>query len=514
MVTKPRRGSLIRRSSISATMTWIRSAILRTRGLLMVPSYSWTPDGAVPDRGLRRLTVAWRRSAAGDLPHLERLDDVAFLDVLEVAQHQTTLEALADLGGVVLLALERLQVQVVGDDGAVADDADLGVAPDHAAGDHATGDVADLGRAEDRTDLRLAQGRLLELRLEHALERGLDLLDGLVDDGVVPDLHALAVGQLRRLALRADVEADDDRVGGGGQVDVGLGDRTDTAVDDPQADLVADVDLRQRVLERLDRTGHVALEDEVELLALALLHGGHEVLEAATHATLGLHGRPLTRLALLGDLAGHAVVLDHDEVLARARHRREAQHHGRSRRVGLGDLLTVLVEHGAHPAVGRTGHDRVADAERSALDEHRGDRTATAVEVRLDHEALGVLVGVGAQVERRVGGEDDGLEQLVEVEPGLGRDVDEHRVAAVLLGDQAVLGQLAAHLGRVGLRLVDLVDRHHDRHVGRLGVVERLDRLRHDAVVGRDDQDRDVRHLRATGTHGREGLVTRGVDEG
>ena len=80
--------------------------------------------------------------------------------------------------------------------------------------------------------------------------------------------------------------------------------------------------LRQRVLEGLDRTGHVALEDEVELLALALLHGGHEVLEGTAHAALGLHGRPLARLALLGDLAGHPVVLDHDEVLARAGHAR------------------------------------------------------------------------------------------------------------------------------------------------------------------------------------------------
>ena len=123
-------------------------------------------------------------------------------------------------------------------------------------------------------------------------------------------------------------------------------------------------------------------------------------------------------------------------------------------------------------------------------------------------------VGVGPQVERGVGGQDDGLEQLVEVEPGLGRDVDEHRVAAVLLGDQAVLGELAADLGRVGLRLVDLVDRDHDRHAGGLGVVERLDRLRHDAVVGRDHQDRDVGRLGTTGTHGGERLVTGGVDEG
>jgi hypothetical protein len=130
--------------------------------------------------------------------------------------------------------------------------------------------------------------------------------------------------------------------------------------------------------------------------------------------------------------------------------------------------------------------------------------------VRLDHDALGVLVRVGPQVQGRVAGQHDRLEQLVEVELGLGRDVDEHRVAAVLLGHQAVLGELAPDLGRVGVRLVDLVDRDHDRHPGSLGVVERLDRLRHHAVVGCDHEDRDVGLLRTTGTHGGERLVTRG----
>ena len=38
-------------------------------------------------------------------------------------------------------------------------------------------------------------------------------------------------------------------------------------------------------------------------------------------------------------------------------------------------------------------------------------------------------------------------------------------------------------------------------------------RLRHDAVVGGDDEDGDVRHLRAAGAHGRERLVARRVEE-
>ena len=51
-------------------------------------------------------------------------------------------------------------------------------------------------------------------------------------------------------------------------------------------------------------------------------------------------------------------------------------------------------------------------------------------------------------------------------------------------------------------------------HVGGQGVVERLDGLRHHAVVGRHHQHGDVGRLRTTGTHGGERLVTRGVDEG
>ena len=45
-------------------------------------------------------------------------------------------------------------------------------------------------------------------------------------------------------------------------------------------------------------------------------------------------------------------------------------------------------------AVGVAGDDRVADAQRAALDEHGGHRAAATVEVRLDRDTLGVLVGI------------------------------------------------------------------------------------------------------------------------
>jgi hypothetical protein len=96
----------------------------------------------------------------------------------------------------------------------------------------------------------------------------------------------------------------------------------------------------------------------------------------------------------------------------------------------------------------------------------------------------------------------------------LGRDVDEHRLAAPLLGLQAEVGHLGAHAVWLRTLLVDLVDGDEDRHLGGLGVVDRLARLGHHAVVGGDDDDRDVGDLGAAGAHGGERLVARRVEEG
>ena len=77
-----------------------------------------------------------------------------------------------------------------------------------------------------------------------------------------------------------------------------------------------------------------------------------------------------------------------------------------------------------------------------------------------------------------------------------------------------MIPQLLLHALGVRARLVDLVHRDHDRNLGGASVIDRLDRLRHDSIVGRHDQDDDVGHLRAARAHGGERLVTRGVEEG
>ena len=175
-------------------------------------------------------------------------------------------------------------------------------------------------------------------------------------------------------------------------------------------------------------------------------------------------------------------------------------------------LRAAVVAHRADLAGDGAGHDGVPDAQRAVLDQHGGHRAAALVEPRLQHGPERGPLGVGLEL-LHVGHEQEHLEQLLEPLLLLGRDVDEDVVAAPLLGQQAAVGELL--LDAVGLRvgLVDLVDGHDDRHAGGLGVVDGLDRLRHDAVVGGHHQHHDVGHLGAARAHQGEGLVAGRVEE-
>src|SRR5215211_7307917 len=449
--------------------------------------------------------------SAWDLDHLVGFDLVAFLDVLEVVQADAALVAGRDRADVLLEAAQGADPAVV-DDHAVADQAGPGPAGDLARGDVRPGDHADPRHPERLADLGGAGLALLVLGGEQALEGLLDVLHHLVDDRVQADVDALAAGQVAGGRGRPHREADDDGPGHRGQGDVVLGDGAGRLVEHAQPDL-GDLDAPEGVVDGLDRAHHVGLDDQRQLLQLALADPGEQVLQARGPA--GGDGRlALASLPGLGDPAGDALVGDRPDLVAGAGRGREADDHHRLGRDGGLDLLAVLVEHGPDPPEGGPGGDRVPDVEGSPADQDGRHRAAALVQVGLDDRALSAPVGIGLEVQLDVGDQQDGLDQGVEALLGLGRHVHELGLAAVLLGHQVVLGELLADLGRVGVLLVDLVDRHHDRDPGRLGVVDRLHGLGHDPVVGRDHQHGDVGDGRAPGPHGGERLVAGGVDEG
>src|SRR5699024_10069397 len=130
--------------------------------------------------------------AAGLLHHLGRLDLVTGLDVVELAQSDTSFEVSLDLGDVVLEAAQRLDGEAIGEHDTVADNTSLGVTRDGTAAHDNTGDVAELRGAEHLADLGDARLDLFVLGLEHARERSFNVIKRVVDDVVEADVDALA----------------------------------------------------------------------------------------------------------------------------------------------------------------------------------------------------------------------------------------------------------------------------------------------------------------------------------
>ena len=175
--------------------------------------------------------------------------------------------------------------------------------------------------------------------------------------------------------------------------------------------------------------------------------------------------------------------------------------------------IALVADQRADAAPFGAGDDDVADLQRAALDQHGRDRAAAAIELGFDHGAFGRPRRIGLEVEK-FGLQPDGLEQLVEIDLLGGRHLDIEHVAAERFHLHFVLEQFGAHALGLGVRLVDLVDGDDHRHPGRLGVLDRLDRLRHHAVIGGNHQHHDVGDLGAARAHRGEGGVARRIDEG
>ena len=131
-------------------------------------------------------------------------------------------------------------------------------------------------------------------------------------------------------------------------------------------------DLGDLVLERLERAGDIRLEDDVELLDLALADLGEDFVEAhlaglAPRELLGLEAL----VALVRELAGKTFAIDRLEAVASFRDPVEAEHFDRVAGLRLSHLRPGVVVHRADLAPHRARDERVADVQGPALDQQR-----------------------------------------------------------------------------------------------------------------------------------------------
>ena len=172
-------------------------------------------------------------------------------------------------------------------------------------------------------------------------QRVVDVGEHVVDDLVEAHLDAFVLGDLARLAVGPDVEADHGRVRDHREVEVGLGDPADAAVHERQGALrrAPGRACCKRVGERFERTLHVGLHDEVERGDLAALHHREDVFEAsaaAEHHRVALRGDLAAMRTRFGDRARDLVGRRDAQLVARERHVVEAEHLDRHRRAGFG----------------------------------------------------------------------------------------------------------------------------------------------------------------------------------
>ena len=230
------------------------------------------------------------------------------------------------------------------DDDTVADDVCLVLVVHLAFGDETTGHGAHLADLEDLALLHLARDDLFLDLVEHTDHGTLDVVERIVDDGVGVDLHAFAVSQFARVGRRAHLEADDDGVGSRGEHDVVLGDLSHGLADDVDLHLLRR-ELEERVGQCLHRSVGVALDDDVELVELSASDAVGNVAqrEALLRAETLL---ALQLLALVGNLAGLLLRLEHVERVARRGRAVESEDDTGIGGSGLLDTLVALIEEG------------------------------------------------------------------------------------------------------------------------------------------------------------------------
>ena len=178
---------------------------------------------------------------------------------------------------------------------------------------------------------------------------------------------------------------------------------------------------------------------------------------------------------------------------------------------GLGDALTLVVDHRADTADGSTGNDDIAELESTVLDKDGHYRAAALVKTRLNDRTLCGTVGIGLEF-KNFGQDCQILKQVIDALTGLCGDWADYRIAAPLLADEVILGELLLDALGIQRPTASILFIATTTGMSRgLRVVYGFNGLRHDAVVRRDNEDRDIGDHSASRAHGSESLVTRSV---
>ena len=176
------------------------------------------------------------------------------------------------------------------------------------------------------------------------------------------------------------------------------------------------------------------------------------------------------------------------------------------------DRLAVFIQHRTDTAKGLTSQDHIAHIQGTRLHQDGGHWTTSFVQLRFDDQAFGHGINGGFELQH-LGLQQHLFKQLVDAITRLGRNRDKGRIATKLLWHHFFTDQFTFDAIWIGVGLVHFVECHHDGHTSCFRVFDGLTGLGHDTIIGGHNQDHNISGLGTAGTHGREGLVTRGVQK-
>ena len=292
---------------------------------------------------------------------------------------------------------------------------------------------------------------------------------------------------------------------------VGFGDRAHAGVQDLEPHLLVG-ELGQQVAEHFHRALHVALENDVQFLGA----GGLDLLRQAFErdaGTLGQRGFARLLLAVFGN-AARLVAIGHDhELIARLRQTFHAQNF--DRRGGRRVLQSARRDRRTWRAPCRRRCRPQSCRPRCSVP-FCTSTVATGPRPRSSLASSTTPVAWRSGV--ALSSCRSATRQIISISRlRLVFCFAETSTKTVLppqsSGIRPRSAKLLLHAIRQGVRLIDLVDRHDDRHFGRVGVVDGFKRLRHDAVIGRHHQHDNVGGLGAARTHAGEGFVAGRIEE-
>ena len=282
------------------------------------------------------------------------------------------------------------------------------------------------------------------------------------------------------------------------QHNIAFADRTHGAVNDADTNLIVG-ELFKGLANRLNGALHIALDDDGQLQHLAFADMLKEVIQRDLLVALEFL-LFLLHAALFYQLARQLFVLNGIKDIAGGRYfGKSGDLHGAGGACLL-DLLTLIVGHYTHATDRRTGNNGFAGMEGAGLNEDGGNGSAAGIQLGFDDGTLCHTVGVGSQF-HGIGNQQDHLQQVIQSLAGLGGNGDTDGIAAPLLGNQFIFGKLLLDTLGIGFRLIHLIDGDDNGNACLLGMVDRLDRLGHDAVIGGNDQYGNIGDLRAAGSH-------------